>query len=78
MFVTVTEPDRAERAPDYGSAWSGSVVTFRARDEAGAPVLVAVDHRMARAITEALEDGPVDVRCEPWQLVGTYLPDGAA
>lgn len=70
MFVTVTERDSGSDRD--------TVVTFRARDEAGAPVLVAVEHRMARAITEALEDGPVDVRCEPWQLVGTYLPDGAA
>ena len=69
MFVTVTAPDTTE----------GTVVTFHARDDDGTPVLVAVDHRMARAIAEALEDGPVDVRVEPWQLLATdAVPDGAA
>jgi hypothetical protein len=35
-------------------------------------VLIAVDHRMAQAIVNALWDGePVIVEVEDWQIVGT-------
>lgn len=64
MIVTITELDRDE----------GTVVTFRARDAVGSPVLVGFEWRVAGAIAEALEDGPVDVTVEPWQIVGRYTP----
>lgn len=64
MIVTVTEVDRS----------GGTVVTFRARDAVGAPVIVAIEGRVAHAIAGALEDGPVDVSVEPWQIVGRYTP----
>lgn len=48
----------------------GTVVYFDGRDDDGCPVSVVVDHRMARAIREALVGGPVDVTVEPWQVHG--------
>jgi hypothetical protein len=46
-----------------------SIVTYDATTEDGRPVVVAVDVRMARAIDDALRDGPTAVVVEDWQIV---------
>lgn len=60
LVVTLTAHDRDD----------GTVVTFSGIGPHDEPVVVAVDPRMARAIREALTDGPVVVHVEPWQLLG--------
>jgi hypothetical protein len=52
---------------------AGTIQTFVTGDGR----LVAVDHRMARAMREALQDGPVAVTVEPYQIVGAYLDASA-
>lgn len=66
MHVSLTALSRDE----------GTVVMFTGRDDDGCPVSVVVEHRMARAIREALLSGPVTVTVEPWQVSGHAEPSG--
>jgi hypothetical protein len=49
----------------------GTVVVFRAQDDDGCPMLIAVDHRAAQAIVDELAAGvSVPVMVEPYQVLG--------
>lgn len=54
----------------------GSVVVFRSiRVSDGAHCLIAVDHRMAQDIVEALlSEVEVIAYAEPWQVTGSWRP----
>lgn len=55
------------------TGWSheGTTTVLLGTTHDGAPVLVAADARMARAIIDRLAagDGPVPVTVEPWQII---------
>lgn len=49
----------------------GTVVVFAAETDAGQPIAIAVDHRSAQAITDALwDEDRVYAQVEPWQVLG--------
>lgn len=50
----------------------GSIVVFKATQASdGAEILIAVDHRMAQAIAQGLDEGEqIQVEVAPWQIVG--------
>lgn len=52
----------------------GTTVTFEGTDEHGREVTIVADHRPAAVIARALEDGrgPVEVACEPFQIVNGH------
>ena len=62
-----------------------SIIVFDGLDENGLAVTLAVDHRLARAVREALYQAlefpdqddlisGVEVMVEPWQVIGRYSP----
>jgi len=56
----------------------GTIVVFSAQDDKGQTQFIAVDHRPARDLIEALDstDSPIFVQVEDWQILGpnTQLP----
>jgi len=61
MLLTVTEIRQ-----DHGT-----IVVFDAETEDGRPVGLAVDHRPARDLAQALDlNGPLQVEAEGWQVIG--------
>ncbi len=49
----------------------GTVVVFTGLDpEDGRRLVIAVDHRMAQDIVDAIDDGPVPTFVELWQVLG--------
>lgn len=68
IVVTFLTRERAE----------GSVITFEAIDPDGFPILVAVDQRMAYAISDALRDGPVKATIAGYQVIGHPALKGAS
>ena len=63
----------------FTQTWNAGAVVFTGLDtDDGRRVVVAVDHRMARDIVDAMPEGPVPAFVEPWQVLGRGVDGGDA